>query len=76
MGNAPLPVKSLPVEKRRGRSLALRSNQGGGLPHPDTRIDCMVVNLTLKYGQASGPKVLTVHLFAAESLPPVVALHG
>jgi hypothetical protein len=28
MGNAPLPVKSLPVEKRRGISLALRSNQG------------------------------------------------
>jgi hypothetical protein len=30
MGNASLPVKSLPVEKRRGSTAALGNNQGGG----------------------------------------------
>jgi hypothetical protein len=44
MGNAPLPVKSLPVEKRRGISGALRSNQGGGEKQPDARKDCVTIN--------------------------------
>jgi len=44
MGNAPLPVKSLPVEKRRGISGALRSNQGSRLKRADTRHDCVTVN--------------------------------
>ena len=33
MGNAPLPVKSLPVEKSRANSFALRTNQGGGFAY-------------------------------------------
>jgi hypothetical protein len=77
MGNAPLPVKSLPVEKSRGISDPLRSNQGG----PDyTLIHALIAQLsiiTLKYRQPKGPKALTVRLFAAgELFPPAVARHG
>src|SRR6516164_11868250 len=65
MGNAPLPVKSLPVE----RTAEIVTHCGLIRAADDhTSVHALIVQLSIttsKYTQPPGPKSLTVRLFAA-----------